>query len=53
MTSILQKELNMGEFLTRLSSHEWQAGQMQDLSPVLSASEACGPSPVLTSTFWV
>ena len=52
-TSILQRELNMGNFLTKLSSHEWQAGQMQDLNPMLSASEACGPSPALTSTVWV
>ena len=52
-TSILQRELNMGDFLTKLSSHGWQAGQMQNLNPMLSASEACGPSPVLTSTFWV
>lgn len=52
-TSIFQGELNVGDFLTMLSSHRWWAVQMLDLNPRLSASEARGPSTVLTSTFWV
>lgn len=51
MTPILQRNLNVEDFLTQLSSRRWLAVQMQDLN--LSASEACGPSTALNSTFGV